>query len=507
MTDALRAGAALLARLTQPRAAASCVAVLALVATVARAWGSHGFCLDDAWIHLSYAKSLRLGEGFSYNPGDHETGFSSPLWVALIALLPWANDPVLAVKLAGAVLHAALALGALRLTAQLVAATPDDAEHPSAGHLELRPLLAGCVVALDPALTFSAVSGMEVSLTAALLVWGLDSALRGARVRAFLLSWASVWARPESMFLWLAWSGLRAARRRDLRELVPLFGAFGALAVWVAYCAAVSGYAWPNTYYAKRGADPVQGLLYVGVQVLPEQAWLLSLTGLFLLVRSLRASDRAGAESRQLFVAWLVTTLAIAVSRRLFLGPLFFNSRYFAIAYALPWIVVACGLPMRGWSRVWLAVPIALAGAWLGVRSYALQYSQESDITTQHVEPARWLAARLRPDSRLAVEGAGAMRFFLPRTVRVLDVEGLNDKRVVHAATPAEAMCEVLRAHPTHVALPDEKIQGFQQTLRLVLVRTFVDPANTTAALVAPRTLYIARVLSPSPLGRRLCAL
>lgn len=28
------------------------------------------FCLDDAYIHLAYAKSLRLGDGYSYNPGD-----------------------------------------------------------------------------------------------------------------------------------------------------------------------------------------------------------------------------------------------------------------------------------------------------------------------------------------------------------------------------------------------------------------------------------------------------
>src|SRR5690606_3109071 len=43
--------------------------------------GSRDFPLDDAWIHLAYAKSLRLGDGLSYNPGDWETGASSPLWV------------------------------------------------------------------------------------------------------------------------------------------------------------------------------------------------------------------------------------------------------------------------------------------------------------------------------------------------------------------------------------------------------------------------------------------
>src|SRR5690606_18764685 len=51
-------------------------------------FGLVDFTLDDAYIHLAYAKSLRLGEGLSYNPGDYETGFSSPLWVALLAVWP-----------------------------------------------------------------------------------------------------------------------------------------------------------------------------------------------------------------------------------------------------------------------------------------------------------------------------------------------------------------------------------------------------------------------------------
>src|SRR4051794_34832739 len=48
-----------------------------------------GFPLDDAWIHLVYARSLAHGDGFAYNPGQLETGFTSPLWVMLLAPLFW----------------------------------------------------------------------------------------------------------------------------------------------------------------------------------------------------------------------------------------------------------------------------------------------------------------------------------------------------------------------------------------------------------------------------------
>src|ERR1700755_404930 len=86
-------------------------ALIAFAPAIFMLVGGHDFCLDDAWIHLAYAKSLRLGDGLSYNPGDWETGFSSPLWVFFLAALPWGSSPVVAVKLFGGLCHAALAWG------------------------------------------------------------------------------------------------------------------------------------------------------------------------------------------------------------------------------------------------------------------------------------------------------------------------------------------------------------------------------------------------------------
>ena len=71
--------------------------LLGILAAGLFAWGGVDFCLDDAWIHLSYAKSLRLGDGLSYNPGDWETGFSSPLWALLLAVWPTGTAPVMSV--------------------------------------------------------------------------------------------------------------------------------------------------------------------------------------------------------------------------------------------------------------------------------------------------------------------------------------------------------------------------------------------------------------------------
>ena len=70
-----------------PRPGVLLVALCAVVPALPRLVTSD-FCLDDAYIHLSYVKSLHLGEGLSYNPHDLETGMSSPLWVFVLALIP-----------------------------------------------------------------------------------------------------------------------------------------------------------------------------------------------------------------------------------------------------------------------------------------------------------------------------------------------------------------------------------------------------------------------------------
>ena len=91
--------------------------------------GPHDFPLDDAWIHLSYAKSVRLGDGPSYKPGDHELGFSSPLWVALLSVWPISGDPLRPVQLLGVLLHGLSAWIAARLGLRLARARA-SAERP-----------------------------------------------------------------------------------------------------------------------------------------------------------------------------------------------------------------------------------------------------------------------------------------------------------------------------------------------------------------------------------------
>jgi hypothetical protein len=469
-------------------------ALLALGVGLYMSLGSRNFCLDDAWIHLAYAKSLRLGDGFAYNPGDHETGFSSPLWAASIALTPFLFNPVLAVKVLGTLCHAALAWGGARLTLLLSAAET----------AERNAWIAGGFVAIDPLLAFAAGSGMEVSLTAALVLWTVCVVLRGSGVpTALTLGFACVWARPETLFVLAPFCALTWSRSRSRVAVAAVAGALLALALWMVYCQVVSGHVWPNTYYAKRHAEPLRGLLYFGLRVVPAQSWAIGLTGFWL---GFRAFAKPGP-ARALALAWLCAILAIACSREIVFGSLFYCTRYFAIFGAIPCVLAASQLRPRLRSAMFGTVPIFLASALMLPQARALQRAQEEDITAQHTQPAQYLARELPADARLAVEGAGATRFFLPRTMHVIDVVGLNYAAAVHANTSTERTCSVVHAHPTHVLLPSGFFEAFERSFVLEPIQTFVDETSALTVRSSVHRIHAARVLAIQPEVRRMCGI
>ncbi len=178
------------------------LAALAAVALAALMLpGPDDFPLDDAWIHLAYAKSLRLGDGPSYNPGDWELGFSSPLWMGLLASWPTSGAPVRAVQLLGLLLHAITAWLAAHLGLSL-ARRRATLERPIP--VLSMTLLCGVLAAASPTLVQASVSGMEVSLTAALTLAVSWACVVGHPVLAVLTGALSVWARPEMLGFVLA---------------------------------------------------------------------------------------------------------------------------------------------------------------------------------------------------------------------------------------------------------------------------------------------------------------
>lgn len=485
--------------------------------------GERDFCLDDAWIHLSYAKSLRLGEGLSYNPHDWETGFSSPLWVLVLAAWPSGAEPVVAVKLLGALLHAATAGLAASLALELGRARASVGEASDAARLWRRsgpvPLasiagFAGLLCATSPTLLQGASSGMEVSLSAALLLGCVLACLREQWLIATILAGLAELARPELLAFLGVFAGILALARRQPRALLPVMGAALGLLAWISYCQLVSGWPWPNTAYVKVGnAGLGSGLAYLSEQVLPEQPWLIGMGGVIaiaaLLVADLAPDHDAKRhfEALALLSAYLLALLATAISRPLDPAILFYQSRYFAIFAAVPPVLVALGLARLHRIVALVALLPVVALTLLALpRAHTLQRAQERSVELLHDGPARYVTRELPSDARIAVEGAGAMRHHTPRSMTILDVIGLNDAAIAHAPNDVEKACVLVRAAPQWFVLPEHIAAALTKVFVLRPVESFVDPR--WAQVVEPYEVHVwlLAVEGVQPGWRERCA-
>ena len=479
-------------------------AALAIAVGLPFAISGRDFCLDDAWIHLAYARSLGLGDGLSYNPGDLETGSSSPLWVVLLAILPWRGDPVLAVKLFGLLLHAASAALAASLALHIARLDERTSGRAMASAIALA---AGALVAAHPALLQGATSGMEVSLTSALLLALALLTLQGRAPLAFGAGLLAVLARPESLFFACAFGALDALGARRLRSLAAPLGALAGLALWMGYCQWVSGYPFPNTKYAKHVGLGADGLAYLAIRVLPEEPWLAGLGGVALALAALLRGERAQRRAlAALLLAWLATILGIALSRPFGLGVLFYFSRYFAIVAAVPAIAVALGLArVPRVAAALLLAPVLLVNAELASSTHARQRAQEEDIRQLHSEPARYVAGNLPERAVVVVEGAGATRFFAPRSMTIVDMLGLNDRAIAHAHDDNERICALLARKPTHLLIPDQYF-GLTAALQVKPLRSFVDREYRMAVEPTQRRVELFELMGVKPRFARLCA-
>jgi hypothetical protein len=225
------------------------LAVAQLVSSAPSYMVTHGFPLDDAWIHAVYGRSLARSGALAYNPGVPATGATSPLWALVLAgphtftLAP--ETVVLLVKLIGLALHTGTVLALWRAFACASARVAEAT-------------LASLVVALHPDLVAASVSGMEVPL-ATLMAAVLLSAMHTARPGFYgLVSGLASLARPElcvlGFVLPLAWAGGSGWNRAG-RLLVAAAAGHGlAFAVLGLRNQAVSGWPLPATFYAKVGS-------------------------------------------------------------------------------------------------------------------------------------------------------------------------------------------------------------------------------------------------------------
>lgn len=244
-----------------------------------------GFCVDDAWISVRYARNLAEGAGYRFHPLGPSTDGVTPLpWPFVLAPLARA-DPVDALLRAKALGLLCWAAAGARLGAAL--GEQGDARPLARG-------LALVVVGLSVPLAAHAVSGMETALATALCTFAAASPRPW--LRAVLAGLASAF-RPEL----LPWSLCLAAVPELGRETERMARA-SALALLASIpfglCVLVRLLAWghvaPLSVQAKP-SDLSHGLAYAGAAFLACLTPLLALSPL--------ATLRSGKLARGLAVA------------------------------------------------------------------------------------------------------------------------------------------------------------------------------------------------------------
>ena len=230
-----------------------------------------GFPLDDAWIHQVYARSLADEGKLAYNPGAAETGQSSLLWGVLLApvhrIAEALDVPVpRATRVFGIAIWVLLALAA----AVLVASLPVPGARFGGACVAL-------LVALDPAIAFAAVSGMEPLLFALFAVLTVLGTLRGRPLLLGVAGGLCILSRPEGVMVVGAAIGAACLHRsKDGAELAsPARVAVRAVmpavlltSIWVGFCLTVTGRPFPNTWYQKAHDLPIGEAVGAGFALL-----------------------------------------------------------------------------------------------------------------------------------------------------------------------------------------------------------------------------------------------
>ena len=416
------------------------------------------FPLDDAWIHLTFARNLARHGAFAYFPGEPvTTGSTAPLFTFLEAAGFWmtSNERIIAFAL-GITAYAAFIGVVLRDVAR--------AWGSAAWATLFVALLAG-----DSRFGILAASGMETTLFLAALALVFAAWRRGDARLTAIAAGAALWIRPEALLLapilcadaWLS-------RRRPAHAWVGagVFAGFAGAYLAFHHLTTGGGSAapwFPNTLAAKAayyGGRSRLEFIQQDVAATFGGGWLLLAPFVaYALVRASRKRTASDPQAPRVELAWAVGLVgAYAV-------VLPFAHRF--DRYLIP------ALPAYGYAGIWglremttrmprlrafvpaMATLTVIAQAVWFAPGYADYVTTARYHATHHVRAGRWIAHNTPPDAVVATHDIGAIAFEGQR--RIVDMAGLVTPEVIpHLRTPGyAAWMESLfeRRHVTYVAV------------------------------------------------------
>ena len=422
-------------------------------------WAWRGLPLDDTWIHLVYARAIADHGWFAYNPGIAEAGMSSPLWVVVLAIVykiftPFGVSPQWCAK----GLSLLMAMGVPMLTYHIALTLKLDRRIA---------WLAGILVIIEPNTAYGNVSGMEVSLTALLILAAIWSSLREKYIITGTMLGLLVIARGEGTVVALIIGVVpliqQYVKREDMtlateQELIlgvklflPPLVLGGA---WALYNYSINESFLPNTYYVKHnytlGYINPQNLLNVWLGYGRHLAFFQRLAIIFSLGGLVAGG--VGLYQKKQFKPLAYLVLIPVVHIYLFSINIKVNGgdvpwTYFTRRYPDFILPIVSLLLIVGSVSLWqkateiknrlivLTLPIIyfIAAGLLGYNIVTLNnqlietYSWDTEnIETVDVAMGRWIGENLPPEVTIGVTDAGAIRFFSQPDQYIIDVLGLN---------------------------------------------------------------------------------
>ncbi len=400
--------------------------------------------LDDAYIYFQYARQAAQGEWFVYQGGQpHSTGVTSPLYLALLALMAKC-------RLEGPA--AALLIGAACLFFSLLSLESLRRRHaPGLGTAEAAALL----LCSGPLLA-GYFNGLETGLFFALLLASLDSLSQSpAPGRAWWLLAALAWTRPEGQVaaaLFSLWA-VAGGRMGPARTAALLLAAAGpSLLFWW-----LTGSAVPDSVRAKNWAmagmapaarlqqaldfaaaslkwvffgfyRPEAGAGAMGSAAAgnPPHLHYAPLALFFAGLGYLRGS-RAGGPWLPLaawaLAGWLLQCWNLPVG--------WHQHRYLALyapALMLGFMLALEGHPAmrKGLFLLWCLFGLLSSGWFLLAQNRSARLYQE-----HHGRAARWLKDHASPQTRIAVADAGLVAW--ESGLPITDLLGVTDHRIALA--------------------------------------------------------------------------
>jgi hypothetical protein len=408
--------------------------LIALVVLIAHNIYIHPWMIDDAFISFRYAENLSQGNGPVFNIGERVEGYTSFLWVVLLALGAKVGfDIVIVSKFLGFLFGAA---GLILL----------GHAHYFIKEIDVKvSALATVFLGTCGVFTPWASSGMEANM---FMFFSLLTILCHLRIRKKegvagktffmlgLLAALTVLARPEGLmiFAMIITDSIRLYAKSENSGFKYLLLGFVVLFMphfiwrWSYY-----GFPLPNTFYNKVGLSVFQilrGVKYTAKFALSCLAILVPVFELLFHGKTLRKIE--GMYFLILFVsAYTLYTTFVG-------GDVFPAYRFFAAVMPILSLLAAVALVNLIQSRgalIRLAILIILFNLAQLRTNYQIYFVIKAldKVAQEGREVGLWFRDNLGSDACIAVNSAGAVSYY--SKLKVIDMLGLTDSHIAHLRT------------------------------------------------------------------------